>query len=91
MIIQVPLKQKPKPQPKYSASFSDNSEGLMLQSCLAPAPMSLMKREKKVNVDNEPAISHRFTKEVTEFAPEKPLTLPTDSNPKLPQCLEMVN
>lgn len=49
------------------------------------------KSEKKVNIDNEPAISHRFTKEVTEFAPEKPLTLPTDSIPKLPQCLEMVN
>jgi hypothetical protein len=49
------------------------------------------KSEKKVNIDNEPAISHRFTREVTEFAPEKPLTLPTDSIPKLPQCLEMVN
>ena len=51
----------------------------------------ISKSEKKINVDNEPAISHRFTKQQTNFTPEKPLTLPTDSIPKLPQCLEMVN
>jgi hypothetical protein len=52
---------------------------------------TVIKSEKKVTIENEPAISHRFTKMVTDFIPEQPSTLPKDCLPKLPQCLDMVN
>lgn len=42
---------------------------------------TVIKNEKKVTIENEPAISHRFTKMLTDFVPERPSTLPNDCLP----------
>lgn len=52
---------------------------------------TVIKSEKKVTIDNEPAISHRFTKMMSDFVPERPSTLPKDCLPKMPSCLDMVS
>ena len=46
---------------------------------------------KSVSIENERATSHTFTRAGLEFNPNNPTHLPSDSIPRLPQALDMVN
>lgn len=51
----------------------------------------VIRSEKKIKIENEDATTHHFMKRVKNFNPTNPSHLPSDSVPKLPQVLNMVN